>query len=161
MVKTAFSDLVLLQGSVSDPVNLSEDSLVMIKLKKHLPAALKPLDEVRRFAHELAWSLVKDYGVKAVVVACNTATAAGLDELRDELPVPVIDVVAPGARALVTTTVTGRVGVIGTVGTLLGNAGVNISDMDVSRVPGSDTAVMLIAPSAPVPGDVLDDLRER
>jgi len=47
VVKTAFSDLVLLQGSVSDPVNLSEDSLVMIKLKKHLPAALKPLDEVR------------------------------------------------------------------------------------------------------------------
>jgi len=50
-------------------------------------------------------------------------------------------------------------GVIGTVGTLLGNAGVNISDMDVSRVTGSDTAVMLIAPSAPVPADVLDALR--
>jgi predicted amino acid-binding ACT domain protein len=52
-----------------------------------------------------------------------------------------------------------RPGVIGTVGTLLGNAGVNISDMDVSRVTGSDTAVMLIAPSAPVPGEVLDALR--
>ena len=52
-----------------------------------------------------------------------------------------------------------RPGVIGTVGTLLGNAGVNISDMDVSRVNGADTAVMLIAPSAPVPADVLDQLR--
>ena len=52
-----------------------------------------------------------------------------------------------------------RPGVIGTVGTLLGNAGVNISDMDVSRVNGADTAVMLIAPSAPVPADVLDALR--
>jgi D-3-phosphoglycerate dehydrogenase len=52
-----------------------------------------------------------------------------------------------------------RPGVIGTVGTLLGDAGVNISDMDVSRVTGSDTAVMLIAPSAPVPADVLDALR--
>ena len=51
-----------------------------------------------------------------------------------------------------------RPGVIGTVGTLLGNAGVNISDMDVSRVTGSDTAVMLIAPSAPVPHEVLDAL---
>ena len=52
-----------------------------------------------------------------------------------------------------------RPGVIGTVGTLLGNVGVNISDMDVSRVNGADTAVMLIAPSAPVPADVLDALR--
>ncbi len=52
-----------------------------------------------------------------------------------------------------------RPGVIGTVGTMLGDAGVNISDMDVSRVNGSATAVMLIAPSAPVPADVLDALR--
>jgi D-3-phosphoglycerate dehydrogenase len=52
-----------------------------------------------------------------------------------------------------------RPGVIGTVGTLLGNAGVNISDMDVSRVDGSGTAVMLIAPTAVVPADVLDALR--
>ena len=52
-----------------------------------------------------------------------------------------------------------RPGVIGTVGTLLGTAGVNIADMDVSRVPESDSAVMLIAPTKPVPSDVLDDLR--
>jgi D-3-phosphoglycerate dehydrogenase / 2-oxoglutarate reductase len=52
-----------------------------------------------------------------------------------------------------------RPGVIGTVGTLLGDAGVNISDMDVSRVAGSDRAVMLIAPSAPVPTEVLEALR--
>ena len=42
--------------------------------------------------------------MKAVVVACNTATAAGLDELRAELPVPVLDVIEPGARALVQAT---------------------------------------------------------
>lgn len=43
----AFSDLVLLQGSVSDPVNLDENRLVMVKLKEHLPVATKPLAEVR------------------------------------------------------------------------------------------------------------------
>ncbi len=43
----AFSDLVLLQGSVSDPVNLDENRLVMIKLKEHLPVAVRPLVEVR------------------------------------------------------------------------------------------------------------------
>ena len=47
LVKAAFSDLVLLQGSVSDPVNLDENRLVMIKLREHLPVALKPLEEVR------------------------------------------------------------------------------------------------------------------
>ena len=55
-------------------------------------------------------------------MACNTAAAAGLDELRDELPVPVIDVIEPGARALVQATRTGRVGVIGTVGTISSGA---------------------------------------
>ena len=43
----SFSDLVLLQGSVSDPVNLDENRLVMIKLKEHLPVTAKPLAEVR------------------------------------------------------------------------------------------------------------------
>lgn len=47
VVEAAYSDLVLLQGSVSDPINLDENRLVMIKLKEHLPVALKPLDEVR------------------------------------------------------------------------------------------------------------------
>src|SRR5688572_32816976 len=46
------------------------------------PYGPKPSADVRRYAHELAWSLVDELGVKAVVVACNTATAAGLDDLR-------------------------------------------------------------------------------
>ena len=53
-----------------------------------------------------------------------------------------------------------RPGVIGTVGTLLGNAGVNIADMDVSRVEGSGTAAMLIAPTATVADEILDELRQ-
>lgn len=101
---------------------LPSEDLVYIGDTGRYPYGSKPLDEVRRYANELAWSLVKDIGVKAVVVACNTATAAGLDDLREELPVPVIDVIEPGARALVTATVSGRVGVIGTVGTISSGA---------------------------------------
>ena len=52
-----------------------------------------------------------------------------------------------------------RPGVIGTVGTLLGDAGVNIDDMDVGRAAVAGTAVMLIAPSAAVPPDVIALLR--
>jgi glutamate racemase len=101
---------------------LPAEDLVYIGDTGRYPYGSKPLDEVRGYAHELAWSLVEDHGVKAVVVACNTATAAGLGKLRAELPVPVIDVVEPGAQALVTATSTGRVGVIGTVGTISSGA---------------------------------------
>jgi D-3-phosphoglycerate dehydrogenase / 2-oxoglutarate reductase len=52
-----------------------------------------------------------------------------------------------------------RPGVIGTVGTLLGDAGVNIADMDVGRAATPGTAVMLIAPTAEVPDDVVAALR--
>lgn len=47
VIEAAYSDLVLLQGSVSDPVNLDENRLVMIRLKEHMPVALKPLEDVR------------------------------------------------------------------------------------------------------------------
>jgi D-3-phosphoglycerate dehydrogenase len=53
-----------------------------------------------------------------------------------------------------------RPGVIGTVGTLLGNAGVNIADMDVSKAADTGTAVMLIAPTAAVEQTVIDALRQ-
>ena len=86
------------------------------------PYGSKPLDDVRRYANELAHSLVDDFNVKAVVVACNTATAAGLDDLRNELDVPIFDVVTPGASAVVRASRAGRVGVIGTVGTISSGA---------------------------------------
>jgi len=47
VVKAAFSELVLLQGSVSDPIDLGENHMVMVRVREHLPAATRPLDEVR------------------------------------------------------------------------------------------------------------------
>ena len=52
-----------------------------------------------------------------------------------------------------------RPGVIGLVGTVLGNAGVNINDMDVGRSSEAGSALMVIAPSGPVPAEVLQELR--
>lgn len=121
---------------------LPAEDLVYIGDTGRYPYGPKPAAEVRRYAHELAWSLVKDFDVKAVVVACNTATAAGLEELRAELPVPVIDVIAPGARALVQATATGRVGVIGTVGTISSGA-------YVEAVRGTGAPVHLFSAACP------------
>ncbi len=115
MFDSGFGGLTVARATID---LLPAEDLVYIGDTGRYPYGSKPLDEVSRYARELAWSLVKDHDAKAVVVACNTATAAGLDELRAELPVPLIDVIAPGAAALVHTTVTGRVGVIGTVGTI-------------------------------------------
>ncbi|MEQ8439278.1 MAG: glutamate racemase [Ilumatobacter fluminis] len=101
---------------------LPGEDLVYIGDTGRYPYGSKPLDEVHGYARQLSRSLVDDFGVKAIVVACNTATASGLDDIRAELDVPVIDVIEPGARSLVRTTDTGRVGVIGTVGTMASGA---------------------------------------
>jgi glutamate racemase len=66
--------------------------------------------------------LLDRHRVKCLVVACNTASAAALDELRLEVEVPVVGVIDPGVRALVAATRNGRVGVIGTVGTIASGA---------------------------------------
>jgi glutamate racemase len=97
---------------------LPNEHLVYIGDTGRYPYGPRPQAEVRQFARELAWSLVRDHQVKAIVVACNTAAAAAIDVLKAELPVPVIDVVEPGAKALVLATQSGRAGVIGTVGTI-------------------------------------------
>lgn len=81
------------------------------------PYGPRELDEVRRFVLEIG-SWLTACPVKLIVVACNTATAAGLELAQRAFDVPVIGVVDPGARAAVHATVNRHVGVIGTVGTV-------------------------------------------
>ena len=86
------------------------------------PYGPRPLTEVRGFAHQISRWLVEEHDVKLVIVACNTAAAAALAELRAELPVPVVGVIEPGVRALVQASRSRLVGVIGTVGTVASGA---------------------------------------
>jgi glutamate racemase len=79
-------------------------------------------DEVRGFAREITQWLVEQHDPKMIVVACNTASAVALDELRAMVDVPVIGVLEPGLRSLLEVTITGRVGMIGTVGTVASGA---------------------------------------
>jgi glutamate racemase len=82
------------------------------------PYGPRDQDEVREFAQQISRHLLERFDVQLIVVACNTASAAALDELQAELPVPVIGVIDPGVRSMVKVTQTGRVAVIGTVGTI-------------------------------------------
>ncbi|MBW3661643.1 MAG: glutamate racemase [Actinobacteria bacterium] len=78
------------------------------------PYGSKPRDVLRRYSTQIADALL-ERDVKMIIVACNSASAAALDLLRERHPkVPIIGVVEPGVRAAVRATRSGRVGVIGT-----------------------------------------------
>lgn len=98
------------------------EDLVYVGDTGRYPYGPRRLDEVRRFARQISRFLVEEHDVKLVVVACNTATAAALEDLRAELPVPVVGVIEPGVATLVLATRRRRVGVIGTVGTISSGA---------------------------------------
>ena len=125
---------------------LPHEDLVYVGDTGRYPYGPRPQSEVREFARQLAWSLVKDHDAKAVIVACNTASAAALDLLETEMPVLVVDVVAPGARALVRSTRSGKVGVIGTVGTI-GSGAYDRAVAVASAAAGTD--VQLTATACP------------
>src|SRR6478752_6510877 len=82
------------------------------------PYGPRPQGEVARFAAQITDLLVERHDAKLVIVACNTASAAALDELVERTEVPVVGVIDAGVRALVQATRSGRVGVVGTVGTI-------------------------------------------
>jgi len=101
---------------------LPEEDLVYFGDTGRYPYGPRDLDEVREFARQITAILVGSHDVKMVVAACNTASAAALDLLRFEFDVPVVGVIDPGVRAAVAVTTNGRVGVIGTVGTIASGA---------------------------------------
>ncbi len=86
-----------------------------------VPYGTKSADTVIRYARSCAARLT-ERGIKLLVVACNTASAYALETLAGELPVPVVGVVEPGARAAVSRSKNGRIGVIGTAGTVASGA---------------------------------------
>lgn len=84
----------------------------------HFPYGPRYQEEVKRFAFDIIRHL-ESRGVKLVVVACNTATAAALNQAREVFDVPIVGVISPGAQAAVEATHRGLVGVISTEGTRL------------------------------------------
>ena len=95
---------------------LPGESFVYLGDTARVPYGTKGADTVTRFATE-ATLLLTDRGVKAVVVACNTASAIALERLREVTDLPIYGVIEPGVEAALRVT-GGRVGVIGTLATL-------------------------------------------
>ncbi|MCH5584630.1 glutamate racemase [Shimazuella sp. AN120528] len=81
------------------------------------PYGERSKDEVKQFTLEVIDFLLK-FPLKAIVIACNTATAAALNDVRKHVSIPVLGVIEPGARAAIKSTTNGEVGIIGTVRTI-------------------------------------------
>ena len=96
---------------------LPRESTLYLGDNARAPYGPRPADQVRRFTLEATeWLLAQD--VKLLVLACNTATAHALHEVRRRSPVPVVGVVRPGAVAAAAATRSKKVGVIATAGTV-------------------------------------------
>lgn len=100
---------------------LPNESIVYVGDTAHSPYGPQRIADVRRYALEGLDFLVEQ-GVKMLVIACNTASAAMLRDARERYSVPVVEVIQPAVRRAVATTRTGRVGVIGTAGTIASRA---------------------------------------
>ncbi|HLR62632.1 MAG TPA: glutamate racemase [Lentibacillus sp.] len=100
---------------------LPKESLIYLGDTLRCPYGPRSEGEIKTFTWELADFLLEK-NIKLLVVACNTATAFTLEELKKHLSIPVIGVIKPGARAAVKFTKNSHIGVIGTEGTIRSNA---------------------------------------
>ncbi len=100
---------------------LPAESLIYLGDTARVPYGNKSPQTICRFAREDAQFLLAK-GVKALVVACNTASAHALESLRRECPVPVIGVIEPGVEATLAHEQSRHVGIIGTTGTIRSGA---------------------------------------
>ena len=121
---------------------LPAESIVYLGDTARVPYGTKSADTVIRYARGCARVLLAR-GIKLLVVACNTASAFAIDALREDLDIPVLGVIEPGAAAAVQRTRNGRIGVIGTTGTVASKAYLN-------AIHAQDASVSVFAKACPL-----------
>ena len=101
---------------------LPHEDLLYLGDTARLPYGTKGRDTIIRYTLKAAQKLV-DMGVKMLVIACNTATSAALEAVREQFaPLPVMGVVAPGAQAAAQASTNGHIVVVATEATIAGGA---------------------------------------
>ncbi|MGB8020158.1 MAG: glutamate racemase [Candidatus Nanopelagicales bacterium] len=100
---------------------LPDEAIMYVGDTARGPYGPRPIAQVRAFALDVMDHLV-DSGVKALVIACNSASAAVVRDARERYPVPVIEVIKPAVRRAVRATRSGTIGVIGTQATVTSGA---------------------------------------
>jgi glutamate racemase len=97
---------------------LPSESIVYVGDTANGPYGPRRIADVRALALSVMDSLVEHHGVKLLVIACNSASAACLRDARERYPIPVVEVIQPAVRRAVAATRNGRIGVIGTAATV-------------------------------------------
>jgi glutamate racemase len=100
---------------------LPQENIIYVGDNARCPYGSRDPEEVRQFLFEIM-DFLAERDVKMILIACNTATAAGLEAARRRYDIPVLGVITPGSRAAISATKTGRVGVIGTEVTIRSDA---------------------------------------
>ncbi|WP_082233664.1 glutamate racemase [Halobacillus massiliensis] len=100
---------------------LPKEKYIYLGDTRRCPYGPRPKEEVKRYTWEMVHYLLEK-NIKMLIVACNTATAYTLTELQNELDIPVIGVIEPGARAAISSSQRKNIGVIGTEGTIQSKA---------------------------------------
>ena len=95
---------------------LPNESIIYFGDTARVPYGNKSKETVTTYSRQIVNFLIKN-NVKAIVIACNTASAFALETIKNEIDIPIIGVVKPGAKTAYLTTKNKRIGVIGTVGT--------------------------------------------
>ena len=122
--------------------NLPKEDIVYFGDTARVPYGSKSKDNIIRYSRQIIHFL-QTKGVKAIVIACNTASALALDTVKDEFDLPIIGVVEPGARAALSVTENKKIGVIGTEATVR-------SSMYEKIIQGINPEVSVLAKACPL-----------
>lgn len=122
--------------------NLPKEDIVYFGDTARVPYGSKSKDNIIRYSRQII-NFLKTKDVKAIVIACNTASALALEEMKKEFDLPIIGVVEPGARAALTVSKTRKIGVIGTEATVR-------SSMYEKIIQGANPEAEVIAKACPL-----------
>lgn len=121
---------------------LPNESIVYFGDTARVPYGSKSKDTIIRYSRQIV-RFLRTKNVKAIVVACNTASAFALDTIESELDIPVIGVVKPGAKSAIENTKNKRIGIIGTEGTIK-------SELYTEYIKGKDSEISVIGKACPL-----------
>lgn len=121
---------------------LPNESIVYFGDTARVPYGSKSRDTIIRYARQIV-RFLRTKNVKAIVVACNTASAFALDTIEKELDIPVIGVVKPGAQSAIKNTKNKRIGIIGTEGTIK-------SALYTEYIHGIDEEIVVVGKPCPL-----------
>ena len=122
--------------------HLPNENIIYFGDTARVPYGSKSKDNIIRYSRQIV-NFLKTQGVKAIVIACNTASALALDVVSAENDIPIIGVIEPGARAALSVTQSKKIGVIGTEATIR-------SQMYDKIIQGADEEAEVIGKACPL-----------